>query len=157
MAVVTKKRKRTRKTSLVVPERIINNAPKLHEDFPVGTVSHQGDLIFVRISSLPKSAKPRLNHQLADGDTQGSRHVLTPNAKVFDCDPAEVSQLIFLANKCSVSASLIGPVFISPRNPTEHDVTHPEHGHQGFEAGSIIACVYQRNLDSEEREQRTRD
>lgn len=154
MAVAAKTKTSKRITN---HERIVNNDPKLHEDFPVGSVSHQGDLIFVRIASLPKSAKSRPNRQLADGNTQGSRHILTTNAQAFDCDANEVSQLIQKANKCDVDARYIGPVFVSPANPTEHDVTHPEHGHQGFEAGAVIACVYQRNLDAEEREQRARD
>lgn len=157
MATATKTKRRSHKKSQPIPEQIVNNAPKLHEDFPVGSVSHQGDVIFVRIGSLPASAKARVNHQLADGNTQGSRHVLNATAKVFDCDAAEVARMIREANKCVVGESLIGPVFVSPIVPSEHDVTHPEHGHQGFEAGAVIACVYQRNLDSEEREQRTRD
>ena len=157
MTTATKTKQRTRKAAQPIPEKIVNNAPKLHEDFPVGAVSHQGDLIFVRIENLPKSAKPRLNQQLADGNTQGSRHILTPHAKAFDCDLAEVQKSIKTATKCDVGESLIGPVFVSPDNPSAHDVTHPEHGHQGFEAGAVIACVYQRNLDAMQKEQRTRD
>lgn len=156
MTTATKTRRNTKKTT-TIPEGIINNAPKLHEDFPVGSVSHQGDLIFVRIAALPKSAKPRESRQLADGNTQGSRHVLTPIAKVYTCDVQDVIAAIKSVTKCNVSEQLVGPVFVSPDHPTDSDVDHPEHGPQGFEAGAVIACVYQRNLDSMQREQRTRD
>lgn len=137
-------------------EDIVNDAPKLFADFPVGSVSHQGDVIFVAIASLPKSANPRQNRQVADGGTQGSRHVVD-RGDVYDCDAAEVARMIINATKCEVDARYIGPVFVSPAEPTEHDVTHPEHGHQGFPAGTVIACVFQRNLDAEQREMRVQD
>ena len=138
------------------PETLINDAPKLHSTFEIGDVAHQGDLIIVRIAGLPKSAKPRLNRQLADGTTQGSRHVLE-HGDVFDADRGEIARLIKAATKATVGAEYIGPVFVSPDKPTARDLNHPEHGPQGFPAGSVCAVVYQRNLDAEEREQRTRD
>lgn len=137
-------------------EALINDAPRLFEDFPTGAVSHQGDLIIVAIGSLPKSAKPRANRQLADGDSPGSRHILT-RGEVFDADAEEVVSLIKAANGCAVEARYVGPVFRSPENPTANDLAHSEHGDQGFPAGTICAVVHQRNLDALEREQRVRD
>lgn len=142
-------------------ERIANDAPKLLGTFAPGDVSHQGDLIIVCIGELPASARPRANRQLADGDTQGSRHVLA-RGEIFDADPEAVASLIFKATEkagcpCRVDRQYIGPVFRSPLDPTENDLTHPEHGNQGFAAGAVCAVVYQRNLDAEEREQRTQD
>lgn len=157
MTTVTKTRRAQKKIATPTPEKIINNDPKLLADFPVGSVSHQGDLIFVRIAALPKSAKPRAARQLAEGNTQGSRHVLTDRAKVYTCDAKDVIAAIKSATKCVVTEQLVGPVFVSPDSPTDSDVDHPEHGPQGFEAGAVIACVYQRNLDAMQREQRTRD
>lgn len=138
-------------------ESIVNDEPKFHAAFKAGDVSHQGDLIVVGIGALPKSRKPRPSPQLADGNTQGSRHVLRDGIKVFDCDRSEVAKAIKKATKCEIATQYIGPVFVSPDMPTENDLTHPEHGNQGFAAGSICAVVYQRNLDAEEVEQRTRD
>jgi hypothetical protein len=138
-------------------EAIVNNAPKLHASFEPGDVAHQGDLIFVAIHSLPASAKPRANRQLADGSTQGSRHVMTRGA-IYDCSPDEVVAAIKKVRPSSVvTDKFIGPVFVSPDSPTENDLTHPEHGHHGFPAGAVCAVVVQRNLDSEEREQRAAD
>lgn len=157
---------KTRKTRTQQVERegIVNDAPKLHEVFDIGQASHQGDLIFVRIDKLPASAKPRTNRQLAEGDTQGSRHVVE-HGDIFDCDRREVSLMIekATAKYCHrpvgvyISEQYIGPVFVSPDAPTADDVTHPEHGNQGFPAGSICATVFQRNLDAEEREAVARD
>lgn len=137
-------------------EVIINNEPKLHATFEIGDVSHQGDIIIVRIASLPKSAKTRANRQLAEGNTQGSRHIMT-RGDVYDADAIEVVTLIKSATKCDVGLEYIGPIFVSPADPTANDLDHPEHGPQGFPAGSICAIVYQRNMDAEEREQRVRD
>lgn len=148
---------KTKKQSTAKHEALINNAPKLHETFEIGDVSHQGDIIIVRIASLPKSAKPRANRQLAEGDTPGSRHVLT-RGKVYTVDPQEVVSLIKSAcPKSAVQTQYVGPVFVSPKNPTANDLDHPEHGPQGFPAGSICAVVFQRNCDAEERERRVQD
>lgn len=148
--------KKNAKSKVAPSESIINDSPRLLESFEVGDVSHQGDLIIVRISQLPKSAKPRANRQLAEGNTQGSRHVLN-RGKAYDADHAEVVQAIFAATKCQVAEQYIGPVFISHEKPTANDLTHPEHGNQGFPAGAVCAVVFQRNLDAEERERRTVD
>lgn len=137
-------------------ERIVNDASKLHPSFEVGDVACQGDLILVRIGSLPKSAKPRSNRQLAEGTTQGSRHVLT-RGEVYDADAGELATLVKQATGSQVDARYMGPVFVSPAEPTAEDLTHPEHGNQGFPAGAVCAVVYQRNLDAEEQEAQVKD
>ena len=153
---MTTAKSRKAKQSVQPQERICNNAPKLLASFELGDVSHQGDIILVRISGLPKSAKPRENRQLAEGDTQGSRHVMT-RGKVYSADPTEIARLIKSATNVDVDGKYVGPVFVSPEDPTENDLTHPEHGHQGFPAGAVCAVVFQRNLDQDEMEARVRD
>lgn len=150
--MTTKTKARVRK-SVSKPESIVNNAPRefTDADFPVGSVAHQGDVILVRIASLPTSAKKRKNRQLADGTTQGSRHVLS-GGECFDADAAEVVRMIKAAcKKSAVAEQYIGPVFRGG------ELTHPEHGNHVYQDEMVLACVYQRNLDAEEREQRTRD
>lgn len=137
-------------------EKMINDDPHLHATFEPGDVCHQGDLIIVGIKTLPKSAKPRANRQLAEGTTQESRHVLE-RGDVYDADPGEVVELIRQANGANVDPRYIGPVFVSPIEPTKDDLTHPEHGNQGWPAGTVCATVYQRNLDQENREARVQD
>lgn len=138
------------------PEAIVNDASKLHASFEIGDVAHQGDLIIVRIAALPKIARPRSNRQLADGNTQGSRHVME-RGDVYDAKPADVAELVRQATGLIVPVDYLGPVVVSPTEPTADDLTHPEHGNQGFPAGAVCAVVYQRNLDSEEREARVQD
>jgi hypothetical protein len=150
-AIKTKK-----KVTVSKHEVIVNDDPKLHSTFEPGDVAHQGDLIVVGIHELPKSAKDRANRQLADGSTQGSRHILE-RGDVYDCDPSEVVQAIKKSNGATVEAKYIGPVFVSPDSPTADDLTHPEHGNQGFPARTVCAVVYQRNLDAEQRAQRVAD
>ena len=137
-------------------ERIQNDASKLHQVFEVGDAAHQGDLIIVRIRSLPASARSRPSRQLAEGNTQGSRHVMT-RGDIYDCDKNDVVAQIKSATGVLVEARYIGPVFVSPGAPTAEDLAHPEHGNQGFPAAAVCAVVYQRNLDQEEREQRVQD
>jgi len=146
----------TKQKTTSTPEVIVNDEAKLHATFEPGDVAHQGDLIIVAIKRLPASAKPRKNRQLADGNTQGSRHVIE-RGQVYDCDPADVVALIRQANKTIVEPQYIGPVFVSPAAPTADDLSHPEHGNHGFPAGTVCATVYQRNLDAEERAARVAD
>lgn len=134
-------------------ESIINDAPKLHADFPVGSVACQGDLLFVAIDKLPSSATPRKNRQLAIGSTMGSRHIAA-RGNVYDCNHDAVRKAIQEATGKIVASDLIGPVFVSPADPTESDITHPEHGDQGFPACTVVAVVYQRSWDAEQREAR---
>ena len=129
-------------------EAIVNDEPKLHESFEVGDVAHQGDVIIIRIGSLPKSAKPRKNRQLAEGNTPGSRHVLK-RGKAYDASKDELCVLIAQATSCDIATDYIGPVFVSPGKPTANDLTHPEHGNQGFPANAVCAVVYQRSWDQE--------
>jgi hypothetical protein len=137
----------------VASEALINDAPRLLESFDVGDVSHQGDLVLVRISKLPLSAQRRKRRQLAPGNTPGSRHVLKRGA-AYDCESSEVAWLIRLATGCTVEIAYIGPVFVSPDNSTANDLAHPEHGNQGFPAGAVVAVVYQRNWDHEQAQAR---
>lgn len=139
-----------------IEENIVNDAPKLFASFEPGDVSCQGDLLLIAIERLPTSAKPRSNRQLAEGSTQGSRHILM-RGHLYDADPAEVRDLVRAATKCEVGLAYIGPVFVSPADPTADDLTHPEHGNQGFPADTVVAVVYQRSLDQEERERRVVD
>jgi hypothetical protein len=145
-----------KKKKLGKQEVIVNDDAKLHQAFGVGDVVCQGDLLIVGIATLPYSAKPRSRRQLADGATQGSRHVLE-RGEVYDADPAEVAARIESATKRLVGVQYIGPVFVSPDAPTCDDLTHPEHGNQGFPSGMICAVVFQRSLDAEERERRVVD
>jgi hypothetical protein len=149
--MTTATRSKKKSAPIKSPEQIANNDTRTFDDFPLGTVSHQGDIIIVSIGSLPKSAKPRKSRQLAESNTQGSRHILD-KGDVFDADRRDVIALIKTATKSEVAEQYVGPVFTGPAY-----LDHPEHGHQAFPKGCVCAVVYQRNLDSEEREARVAD
>lgn len=119
--------------------------------FVVGKSAEQGDLVFVRIADLPASVKTRTDRQLAEGDTQGSRHVVE-GGDVYNADAKDVVAAIKKANGADVDAKYIGPVFVGPCT-----VTHPEHGHHTYTEGMVLATVFQRSQDAEEREARVRD
>ena len=46
---------------------------------------------------------------------------------------------------------------IESLTPAQTVLSHPEHGHHIYHDNMVIACVFQRNLDAEEREQRALD
>lgn len=138
-------------------ETIINDAPRTFTDadWPVGSVSFQGDLIFIRLASLPTSSTTEAGRQLAEGNTQGSRHVLS-TGNVYRCAAELVTSSI--AQVCKgvvVGEQYVGPVIQTVDGVA--DVIHPEHGDHFYRGDMVIACVYQRNLDAEQREQRTKD
>jgi len=114
----------------------------------IGECHAQGDLMFVRLGGLPKGSKPRDNRQLAEGTTQGSRHICEVG-EVYDCDAAMVAKLI------NVNARYVGPIIRTVDGRA--DVTHPEHGDHFYRGDMVLACVFQRSLDAEEQEQRVRD
>lgn len=119
-----------------------------------GDGTEQGDLGFICLPRLPKSAKPRKNRQLAEGDTRGSRHILV-GGKCYDVDASELIRMISEATSGKVlvgDAKYIGPVIAG-----ECIVEHPQHAHEVFPDHPCTAVIFQRNLSSEEREQRARD
>jgi len=153
MAKITKERQ----IETLEKEGIVNDAPRTFTDadFPIGSVAHQGDLILIRIRDLPVNRKSRMDRQLAIGTTQGSRHVLK-RGRPFDCEPTEVIRAISAVCKgITPDTQYIGPVFQCSGGAA--DLVHPEHGDHRYEGDMTIAVVYQRNLDAEEREVRTRD
>lgn len=153
----------TKKRVVKKPEAMVNDAPRTFTDadFEVGTGAHQGDMIFLRLKRLPKSATHRESRQLAIGNTQGSRHVLK-TGNCFNVPTRDFQAAVQAAVKqykpskrVTISEQLIGPVFSTCNGVAEVD--HPEHGNHVFHGDMVIACIYQRNLDAEEREQRARD
>lgn len=133
-------------------ESIINDETRVFTDAPL--VVAQGDLYFIEIGKLPQSAKLRDDHQLAEGNTQGSRHVVAIG-QVYDADPREVARMIKSATGKTVETQYLGPVFTS--NAGQAYVKHPEHGDHDFQCETVRAVVFQRSLDAEERAQRVLD
>lgn len=129
------------------------HAKRVHDAWSPGDVAHQGDLIIVALGALPKSAKPRTNRQLAEGDSRGSRHELV-GGECYDADPKELAGLIASATggKVKVDPKYVGACFSGAAV-----IDHPQHAAQEFPDQPCSVVVFQRNLDAEEREQRQQD
>lgn len=128
-----------------------------HSAWAVGDVAHQGDVILIGLDKVPEGAQDRKNRQLAEGNTQGSRHILV-GGQCFDVKKETVIDLVAKATKGKVKVSLVeyvGPVIAS--RDADMTVEHPQHQHQTFPPNSVCAVIYQRNVDAEGRIMRARD
>lgn len=103
-----------------------------------GDTFRQGDLYLTYLSKMPENVQPRkFDAQLAPGNTQGSRHILSHYR-------VEMYSLVG-------GSALDGPIL---KVSDEVTVTHPEHGHVILPAG-IYAVTYQ--LDHAEELRRVQD
>jgi len=96
-------------------EQIKNNEPQRFPDAAsVGDYWRQGDLYITKLAAVPSGAIPvkRPSHQLAPGNTKGSRHCLDSldGVTVYAMPDAD---------------ALTGPVLHLAR---ERTIPHPEHG-----------------------------
>lgn len=118
-------------------------------------VVRQGDIYIMPLSKLPKNLRKRTSRQLADGDTQGSRHVLVGPADLFNADPMDMADLIAKEYPgVELREYQIGPVFKTDGAVT---VEHPEHGHRTLTEPGCHVVIFQRSLDADGREERARD
>lgn len=132
-------------------EQTRNDEAKDMSNFSPGDCMPQGDLYFVGLKSAPRNLKHRKDRQLADGNTQGSRHI-HEGGELFDGDAEELSALVNEATGGQTTAKYIGPVFFGG------SVVHPEHGdHLNYPAEVPCVTVYQKNLNREELEERVAD
>jgi len=94
----------------------------------LGDVVRQGDLYLCCIDKLPEGVATK-DMQLAPGNTQGSRHILSGDVSIVK--PSKFGKL---------DTVLIGPAFTCKGDTT---VTHPEHGHKVLPADTTWQVVYQ--------------
>lgn len=105
-----------------------------NETMPIGTAIRQGDVLIMRVDSIPESHKLSTdNMQIAKGTTKGSRHILLNNGDVN----------LFYSPTAN---PLEGPSFKSPK---EIELSHPEHANFKFPAGCYIS-TYERDFAKEE-------
>jgi hypothetical protein len=94
----------------------------------LGDVVRQGDLYLVCLDKLPGGTATQ-ERQLAPGNTQGSRHILSGNCEI-------VKDVIFN----NMGAVLVGPAF---KCKGDVEVTHPEHGNKILPDGTVWQVTYQ--------------
>lgn len=96
-----------------------------------GKCVRQGDVYLVRLGDaqipIAGRATPLKTKQLVDGTSQGSRHVVVGNARLYEADPA------ITLPPCVRQGALLGPVIHAV---SEFTVTHPEHAHVRCPAGA---------------------
>lgn len=126
---ITKVKKSAEKMHSQKTERI--GSPSL------GDVVRQGDIYLVCIKELPKDGKETKDLQLAPGNTQGSRHIMSGNVKM-------VTGVKFQ----NFNSVLVGPAFKCEGDAT---VTHPEHGNKILPEGTVWQVVYQQAYADEIR------
>lgn len=124
-----------------------NNKPERIGSPSFDDVVRQGDVYIMNIASLPLGQTSE-NRQLAEGDTQGSRHILTGKVNIID----KVTCVVKNLDGVAIHPTLVGPAFECVSDVTE---THPEHGHKILPAGTCWQVVFQQSLAEEVR--RVRD
>lgn len=118
-------------------------------------VLRQGDIYILKLPTIPAKATPRTNRQLADGNTQGSRHVLKGKVELYDAEPGDVLAMVREEYpEVDLRDYQIGPVF---RTAGGSVVEHPEHGNRELSEPGCYGVVFQRSLDADGREERARD
>lgn len=155
-----------------VPPLVETKTPSIFDNSAAqpGDAFFQGDLILLVLDEFPKDlVVPSKTAQLAEGDTKGSRHIVT-GGKVFVAEPncREKLQNLIEATvrrhnpKCK-NFKLEGPekfMWLGPVVLADTDrcnVTHPQHPWQRFAKGVTFATIFQRNLSAEGRAIRARD
>lgn len=96
----------------------------------------QGDLYLTLIPKLPEG-KASKDAQLAPGQTQGSRHILSGKFEL-------VTDVTFK----NVPQALVGPAF---KCKGDVELTHPEHGNKILPKGTVWQVTYQRAFAEEIR------
>lgn len=140
-------------------EKIKSGEPQVVGTMSPGDTQRQGDVYIVCLG--PKNSgvlaqlgnlTPIAERQLAPGETQGSRHILEGDVRLFRAtEPGKVAAVINgLVKGAAVQEALIGPVF---ETGAKTELTHPEHGNFKYPEGEICATVYQRAHADEVRRQ----
>jgi hypothetical protein len=143
-------------------EAIKNDETKTLGSPSTGDNVRQGDIYIVFLGPREKfdldkvgGGEPITDRQLAQGNTQGARHVLEGPAKLFK--PKDVNAVAAHINSLrkgyNIPGELVGPVCFLEG---QCELTHPEHGNFIMPGGEVVAAVFQRDY-AEEEIRRTRD
>lgn len=123
-------------------EKIKNDGPqRFPEAATPGDFVRQGDLYINLLPKMPADTeKVAVRLQLAEGETQGSRH----------CLDSDVGVTMY---RLKEPTTYDGPILDLAE---ERTVTHPEHGDWVLPPG-LYGITYQRTQDRDERERRVQD
>lgn len=118
-------------------EKIESFSPVKDERFvdamAVGQFARQGDVYLIKIQEIDPELKPTQNRQLAPGVTQGSRHTVSEDVKVF------APKVPNKRRDTGFGVAIVGPQIESRKHFT---VAHPEHADISLPPG-CYEVVYQ--------------
>jgi hypothetical protein len=130
-------------------EKIRNADPATIEVMSPGDNVRQGDIYIVLLDCKPAEASPFKGRQLAPGNTQGSRHIVEGDCRLFTPTEADAIRILTgLVPATKAHRQFLGPVIVAAEPVT---ITHPEHGHRTLPAGTYLVTYQRTRLDSELR------
>ena len=116
----------------------MENSTRKNEKMKVGDIAQQGDVYIFRVADDHPHGPKTNNRQLAEGSTQGSRHIAEGTGEIY---------LPTVPPPNAKPGALLGPVVIEKKAWT---LTHPEHPHHEFGAGTF-AIVHQMDAITRQR------
>lgn len=123
----------------------------------VGQFARQGDIYLHRVADDWPRGKALSNHQLAPGETRGSRHVANSACNIFEGQklPEYVAEHIKEYHATfafdGIARAILGPVIVSDGNAV---INHPEHGDIKLRCGAgTFQVTYQLDERTKERVQ----
>jgi len=115
-----------------------DNRPRKNEKMKVGDFCQQGDVYIYKVANDHPHGPETKNRQMAEGSTQGSRHIAGGTGKIY---------LPTVPPPNAKSGALLGPVIIGKKS---WPLTHPVHPHHSFGAGTF-AIVHQMDAITRQR------
>lgn len=124
-------------THETIEESFAKKAPAIRltsEQIPIGKFVRQGDVYLTRVSPNHPHGPQIKDHQLAAGETLGSRHIVDDTTKIYR-GTTHVKQWLKLGPNDRV---LIAPFIESYQ---EIHIKHPQHGDYFLPAGSYQCSI----------------
>lgn len=118
------------------------------DDCPMGGVLRQGDVLYVRVPAgfAHGHALPKAERQVVPGQTQGSRHTVGPNARLYE----GTTQPAVRRRDGTMVALVEAFLGACVETPVREIASHPEHAHLSLPAG-VWQVVQQRDLRTQQR------
>jgi len=113
----------------------------------MGDNTRQGDLyiVFIPRDAIGASAKRTENRQLAEGNTQGSRHIMEGDVEIYTDHGITGDYIKQISNtRNDIPNDLVGPAIVFKGESNR--LSHPEHGHKIIPGDLCGVVVYQSTL-----------
>lgn len=126
-------------------EQIRNDERRVVEVMSPGDNVRQGDIYITFLDREPRVIGPHESRQLAEGNTQGSRHTVEGDCEVLQVDGAEALEILHrLVPDSRNFEQFVGPMIRAPKGC---EVPHPEHAHYSLPPGSHLVTIQRAHAD----------